>query len=88
MSEHEGFKIICPKCGAARTCVIDSRADSNGLHVRRRRKCLKCRKRFTTYEVSVDEYEQSVIQARAVKDFLDSLTVLVKKIGLDKRKRQ
>jgi transcriptional repressor NrdR len=40
----------CPYCGNKNDSVIDSRASTNGSSVRRRRKCLKCRKRFTTYE--------------------------------------
>ncbi|MDP3804904.1 MAG: transcriptional regulator NrdR [Candidatus Omnitrophota bacterium] len=40
----------CPYCGNRNNSVIDSRTASNGKSVRRRRKCLKCGKRFTTYE--------------------------------------
>lgn len=40
----------CPFCGNRKDSVIDSRAAKDGLNVRRRRKCLKCKKRFTTYE--------------------------------------
>ena len=40
----------CPYCGNRHDSVIDSRIARNGTSVRRRRKCLKCRKRFTTYE--------------------------------------
>jgi len=40
----------CPYCGKTRDSVIDSRIAKNGLSVRRRRECLKCRRRFTTYE--------------------------------------
>jgi transcriptional repressor NrdR len=40
----------CPYCGSRKDSVIDSRTARNGTSVRRRRKCTKCRKRFTTYE--------------------------------------
>jgi transcriptional repressor NrdR len=40
----------CPFCGAHDTKVIDSRLSSEGDQVRRRRECLECRERFTTYE--------------------------------------
>lgn len=40
----------CPFCGANNDKVIDSRAAEAGLSIRRRRQCLKCGKRFTTYE--------------------------------------
>ena len=40
----------CPFCGAVDTKVIDSRLVSEGNHVRRRRECITCEERFTTYE--------------------------------------
>lgn len=40
----------CPYCGFQEDKVIDSRTFKDGSSVRRRRECLKCRKRFTTYE--------------------------------------
>ena len=40
----------CPYCGSQKDSVIDSRVSKNGSSVRRRRECLKCKKRFTTYE--------------------------------------
>ena len=41
----------CPYCGYAESKVIDSRPTDEGERIRRRRECLKCSKRFTTYEV-------------------------------------
>lgn len=41
----------CPYCGHAESKVIDSRPTDEGIRIRRRRECLKCAKRFTTYEV-------------------------------------
>jgi transcriptional repressor NrdR len=40
----------CPFCGHADTQVIDSRVNEDGTSIRRRRRCLKCEKRFTTFE--------------------------------------
>jgi transcriptional repressor NrdR len=40
----------CPFCRAEDTQVIDSRVNDQGNSIRRRRKCGKCEKRFTTYE--------------------------------------
>lgn len=40
----------CPFCQHPDTQVIDSRASDEGASIRRRRKCLSCEKRFTTYE--------------------------------------
>ncbi|MDD6284817.1 MAG: transcriptional regulator NrdR [Firmicutes bacterium] len=41
----------CPYCGFEESKVIDSRPTDDGERIRRRRECLKCGKRFTTYEV-------------------------------------
>jgi len=40
----------CPKCSHLEDKVIDSRAANNGAVIRRRRMCLRCGRRFTTYE--------------------------------------
>ena len=42
--------MICPYCGEDNDKVIDSRASDGGYVVRRRRECLVCSKRYTTYE--------------------------------------
>jgi transcriptional repressor NrdR len=42
--------VKCPFCGSEDTQVVDTRANLEANTVRRRRKCLKCAKRFTTYE--------------------------------------
>lgn len=41
----------CPFCGDQDSKVVDSRHSEDGLSIRRRRECLKCQHRFTTYEV-------------------------------------
>lgn len=41
----------CPYCGYSESKVIDSRPTDEGERIRRRRECLNCTKRFTTYEV-------------------------------------
>ncbi|HDL77457.1 MAG TPA: transcriptional regulator NrdR, partial [Lentisphaerae bacterium] len=40
----------CPKCGESRDRVVDSRSVRDGTAIRRRRICLSCGHRFTTYE--------------------------------------
>ncbi len=40
----------CPSCNHKDTGVVDSRINSDGTSIRRRRKCPKCEERFTTYE--------------------------------------
>ena len=41
----------CPFCGDQESKVVDSRHSDDGLSIRRRRECLVCQKRFTTYEI-------------------------------------
>ena len=41
----------CPYCGFAESKVIDSRPTDEDMQIRRRRECIECTKRFTTYEV-------------------------------------
>lgn len=41
----------CPFCGYEESKVIDSRPTDEGERIRRRRECIKCGKRFTTYEI-------------------------------------
>ncbi len=41
----------CPFCGFEESRVIDSRPTDEGERIRRRRECLQCQKRFTTYEI-------------------------------------
>ena len=40
----------CPFCGDIKNKVVDSRLSKDNLMIRRRRECLNCGKRFTTYE--------------------------------------
>ncbi|HET7625654.1 MAG TPA: transcriptional regulator NrdR [Verrucomicrobiae bacterium] len=40
----------CPKCGCQDDKVVDSRASREGATIRRRRECIRCGNRFTTYE--------------------------------------
>lgn len=40
----------CPSCGNPESKVVDSRPSEDGTAIRRRRECLECGRRFTTYE--------------------------------------
>jgi transcriptional repressor NrdR len=51
----------CPFCRADNDRVIDSRAGDDGASIRRRRQCLECQKRFTTYE-RVERHMLSVVK--------------------------
>jgi transcriptional repressor NrdR len=55
-----GYDIMkCPQCGNEETKVIDSRLSNEGRAIRRRRSCLDCEGRFTTYE-KVESYAFSI----------------------------
>jgi transcriptional repressor NrdR len=55
--------VICPFCEHNDDKVIDSRASDAGRVIRRRRECLKCKRRFTTYE-RVEETSKLVVVKR------------------------
>ena len=60
----------CPFCSAADTKVIDSRLVAEGGQVRRRRECLSCSERFTTYE-SAELLMPKVIKQDGVREPFD-----------------
>jgi transcriptional repressor NrdR len=59
----------CPFCGADDTQVIDSRVNDEGDSIRRRRRCIACDKRFTTYETAELHLPQVVKQNGTREDF-------------------
>lgn len=52
----------CPFCKADNDRVVDSRASEGGYAIRRRRECLECKRRFTTYEKAEQEVRLRVIK--------------------------
>jgi transcriptional repressor NrdR len=60
----------CPFCSAADTKVIDSRLVAEGGQVRRRRECLSCQERFTTYE-SAELLMPRVIKQNGIREPFD-----------------
>ena len=52
----------CPFCGQDRDKVVDSRSSEGGRSVRRRRRCLACDRRYTTYERPEDSLRLTVIK--------------------------
>ena len=62
----------CPNCGFAESKVIDSRPVGDNSSIRRRRECLSCRRRFTTYEV-IDSVQLVVIKKDGSKEFFDRM---------------
>ena len=67
----------CPSCGSADTKlkVIDSRPVEESNSVRRRRECLMCQFRFTTYEV-VEEFQTLVVKKNGDKEYFDRSKLL------------
>ncbi len=65
----------CPYCEHAESKVIDSRESKNGLRVRRRRECLSCKRRFTTYE-KIEEIPYMVIKKDGSRQAFDGQKLL------------
>ena len=65
----------CPFCGYKEDKVVDSRATAEESAVRRRRECLKCGKRFTTYEY-IEEVSLLVIKKDGRREPFDRKKVL------------
>jgi transcriptional repressor NrdR len=65
----------CPFCGFAESKVIDSRPADEGSSIRRRRECLSCQKRFTTYE-TVESLPMVVIKKDGSRQSFDRQKVL------------
>ncbi len=60
----------CPFCGHSDGKVVDSRASKDGDSIRRRRECLSCERRFTTYE-RIEEVAQMVIKKDGRREAFD-----------------
>lgn len=65
----------CPFCGHPEDKVVDSRESKEGEAIRRRRECLACDKRFTTYE-RIDEIPYMVIKKDGRREKFDRQKVL------------
>ena len=60
----------CPFCSHANGRVVDSRSSKEGESIRRRRECLKCGRRYTTYE-RIEEVAQMVIKKDGRRETFD-----------------
>ncbi len=67
--------MTCPFCGHKQDRVIDSRESKEGDLIRRRRECLKCARRFTTYERS-DEIPYMVVKRDGRREKFDRQKIL------------
>ncbi len=65
----------CPSCGSPKSNVIDSRPVEENNSIRRRRECLNCHTRFTTYEI-IDVYQPVVLKKDGTKELFDKNKLL------------
>ena len=60
----------CPACGYVDSKVIDSRPSTDGMSIRRRRECLECQRRFTTFE-TIETVQIFVVKKSGNKEVFD-----------------
>lgn len=65
----------CPYCGHPEDRVMDSRPSKGGSAIRRRRECMKCQKRFTTYE-QIEEIMPMVVKRDGRREPFDRLKII------------
>ena len=65
----------CPYCGFEESKVIDSRSTEDDIAIRRRRECLKCSKRYTTYE-KVEDIPILVIKKDLSREYFDKSKIV------------
>jgi transcriptional repressor NrdR len=65
----------CPFCDHSESKVIDSRESKNGFCIRRRRECLSCERRFTTYE-KIEEIPYMVVKKDGKRQRFDNQKLL------------
>jgi transcriptional repressor NrdR len=65
----------CPFCGHLESKVIDSRESKKGLSIRRRRECLGCERRFTTYE-KIEEIPYMIVKKDGSRQLFDRQKLL------------
>ena len=67
--------MLCPFCAHMEDKVIDSRESKEGNNIRRRRECLSCQKRFTTYE-RIEEIPFMVVKKDGRRERFDRQKIL------------
>ncbi len=76
----------CPFCGDQESKVVDSRRSEDGNSIRRRRECLQCQRRFTTYEI-VESLPIIVVKRDGTRQSFDRNKILNSMVrAFDKRK--
>jgi transcriptional repressor NrdR len=75
----------CPFCGAQESKVVDSRPAEDGSSIRRRRECIACQRRFTTYEI-VESLPIIVVKRDGTRQSFDRNKILNSMVrAFDKR---
>ena len=76
----------CPFCGDQESKVVDSRRSEDGNSIRRRRECISCQRRFTTYEI-VESLPIIVVKRDGTRQSFDRNKILNAMVrAFDKRK--
>lgn len=65
----------CPYCGYNESKVIDSRSTDDDMNIRRRRECLKCSKRYTTYE-KIEDIPILVVKRDQSREYFDKSKIV------------
>lgn len=65
----------CPYCGYEESKVVDSRSTEDNMAIRRRRECLKCNKRYTTYE-KIEDIPTLVIKKDLSREYFDKSKII------------
>lgn len=68
-------KLKCPYCGYEESKVVDSRSTEDDMAIRRRRECLKCLKRYTTYE-KIEDIPILVIKKDSNREYFDKSKII------------
>jgi len=67
--------VKCPYCGYNETKVVDSRSTDDNMAIRRRRECLRCNKRYTTYE-KIENVPVLVVKKNMNREYFDRTKIL------------
>lgn len=65
----------CPFCGYEESKVVDSRSTEDNLAIRRRRECLSCSKRYTTYE-KIEDIPILIIKKDSSREYFDKSKII------------
>jgi transcriptional repressor NrdR len=68
--------VRCPACSSDDDRVVDSRSSDDGATIRRRRECLECRRRFTTYE-RIEEVPLVVVKRSGEREPFDRVKIVM-----------